>query len=197
MKVAGPILNAMLPQMKRWGRVAACGAISGYNDKDPSKSCYTNYFEVISNRIKIEGFLCFDWDVQVASNELIKAYKEGKLDLKDTEMIVKASKLEDVPQIWYKAGSPGSASCIKLTLIAAFHRRQHGQAHHRRPRHAVGLSDVCRQRCQKSAFVIQAMSKADPADESRLTPSLLSTSTPEMALAPAPFAWTTRRCLSE
>lgn len=53
--VGGSILNAMLPRIKRHGRVAAVGAISSYNDR--SQSNYPNWFEVISNRITIKGKL--------------------------------------------------------------------------------------------------------------------------------------------
>lgn len=37
-KVGGEMFGVVLDQMKKYGRVAVCGAISVYNEKDPEKT---------------------------------------------------------------------------------------------------------------------------------------------------------------
>lgn len=100
--VGGDILDFMLTRMKRFGRVAACGAITQYNkgEKDGLK----NWFEVISNRIEVRGFICTDL-IQAgkgpaAVGELVQAYKEGKIKLGDDNETVVDTKFADVPKTW-------------------------------------------------------------------------------------------------
>lgn len=42
----------MFPRMARWSRIIACGAISGYNSKDPVD--LRNWFNIISMRIRVQ-----------------------------------------------------------------------------------------------------------------------------------------------
>lgn len=98
--VGGDILDLMLTRMKRYGRVAACGAIAQYNKSD--KDGLKNWFEVISNRIQIRGFIVFDFmpRAPAAIGELVQAYKEGKITLGDENETVVDTKFEDVPKTW-------------------------------------------------------------------------------------------------
>lgn len=80
--VGGEILDLMLGRMARFGRVAACGSISGYNNTSEPygiknwyhtiiRHCAAEYklttyrFEVITQRIEIKGFICLDAGAQI------------------------------------------------------------------------------------------------------------------------------------
>ncbi|RAR03037.1 nad(P)-binding protein [Stemphylium lycopersici] len=100
--VGGDILSLMLSRMKRHGRIAACGAVATYNSLGDSG--VKNWFEIISNRIEIKGFIIVDAMENGRAGpiiqELIKSAKEGKIYLgPDTETIV-PTKFEDVPKTW-------------------------------------------------------------------------------------------------
>ena len=58
--VGGPMLSAVLDHMNRWGRVALCGMISGYNAGAPAPGP-ANLFRLITRRIRMEGFLVPDY----------------------------------------------------------------------------------------------------------------------------------------
>ena len=58
--VGGPTLAALLDRMNRWGRVALCGMISGYNASAPAPGP-ANLFRLITRRIRMEGFLVPDY----------------------------------------------------------------------------------------------------------------------------------------
>ncbi|GAY63349.1 hypothetical protein CUMW_224820 [Citrus unshiu] len=70
--VGGKLLDAVLPNMKIRGRIAACGMISQYNLDKP---------EVIGKRIRMEGFLASDFYHQYPKflELVMPAIKEGKL----------------------------------------------------------------------------------------------------------------------
>ena len=101
--VGGDILDLMLTRMAKFGRVACCGAISSYNT-DPDKiSGLKNWFEVISMRIKLQGFIVIDYlsKAQDAIKIFTKALEEQKLQIEEGEHVVKAN-FEDVPKTWLK-----------------------------------------------------------------------------------------------
>lgn len=100
--VGGDILDLMLTRMKKGGRVAACGAVANYNKSDPTG--LKNWFEVISNRIEIRGFIIIDFLMQgkgpEAVAELVKAWKEGKIQVGEENETVVDTKFEDIPKTW-------------------------------------------------------------------------------------------------
>ncbi len=102
--VGGSILDLMLTRMKRHGRVAACGAVANYNKSDPTG--LKNWFEVISNRIELKGFIIFDFlatgKAPEAVGEMIKAWKEGKIQVGEANETVVETKFEDVPKTWMR-----------------------------------------------------------------------------------------------
>ncbi|KAJ1217979.1 hypothetical protein NDU88_005566 [Pleurodeles waltl] len=65
--VGGEFSSIALLQMKMYGRIAVCGAISEYNDLETSKGPYVQ-FPLISKELRMEGFLVHRW---------IKRYDEG------------------------------------------------------------------------------------------------------------------------
>lgn len=110
--VGGDILSLMLNRMKRHGRIAACGAVATYNNI--GEGGVKNWFEIISNRIEIKGFIVYDavesGKAGAYVQELVKAAKEGKIQMgPETETVV-PTKFEDVPKTWtllFKGGNQG------------------------------------------------------------------------------------------
>ena len=102
--VGGEILDLMLTKMKVGGRIAACGAITDYNKSD--KGGLKNWFEVISNRLEIKGFIVTDFvkdgGTPEALREFTKAYKEGKITIGPENETVVETKFEDIPKTWMK-----------------------------------------------------------------------------------------------
>jgi NADPH-dependent curcumin reductase CurA len=110
--VGGEILDLMLTRIKRFGRIAACGAVSTYNAL--GESGIKNWFEIIVNRIEVRGFLVTD-AISAGkgvkfTQELIKAIKDKKIRIgEETETLV-STKFEDVPKTWtmlFKGGNMG------------------------------------------------------------------------------------------
>ena len=58
--VGGDHLEAALDNMRTFGRIAFCGAISGYNATEPAPGP-RNYRNVLVSRLTIRGFLQFDY----------------------------------------------------------------------------------------------------------------------------------------
>jgi len=100
--VGGEILDLMFTRMARYGRIAACGAISSYNTSASKQDGLKNWFEVIMMRIQIRGFIVTDYLPKRAEALGIfrKAIEEGKLDIgAENEQVVPA-KFEDIPKVW-------------------------------------------------------------------------------------------------
>jgi NADPH-dependent curcumin reductase CurA len=78
--VGGRILEAAIGRMALRGRIAICGMISGYNDASPSPGP-SNLFEMVTRRIRMEGFLTFDYLAQFpeARRELENWLAAGQL----------------------------------------------------------------------------------------------------------------------
>ncbi|KAF2751443.1 NAD(P)-binding protein [Sporormia fimetaria CBS 119925] len=109
--VGGEILDLMLTRMKRHGRIAACGSISTYNSPG---SGIKNWFEVISNRLNIKGFIVLDamkpGKMENIIGTLIKGIKDGKIHLGPEVETVVETKFEDVPKTWmmlFEGGNQG------------------------------------------------------------------------------------------
>lgn len=81
--VGGDILNLALGRAKPHARFVMCGAISQYNTKDATGPA--NIRNVISMRIRMEGFIVFDYAAKYAEarRELTAWLNEGKLQRKE------------------------------------------------------------------------------------------------------------------
>ncbi|KAG9254360.1 uncharacterized protein F5Z01DRAFT_102799 [Emericellopsis atlantica] len=103
----GEILDLMLTRMKKGGQVTVCGAVSQYNSDQPM--ALRNWFEVVSMRIQIRGFIMLDYMDKVPAilGELMGAIGEGKLVLDGGETIVEA-RIEEQPEIWARLFSGGN-----------------------------------------------------------------------------------------
>ncbi|KAG4437376.1 hypothetical protein IFR05_007140 [Cadophora sp. M221] len=82
--VGGEILELALSRAKAHSRFVMCGAISQYNSSKPVGP--KNISMVIVMRIKLQGFIVFDYQSQygAARTELTKWLAEGKLQRKET-----------------------------------------------------------------------------------------------------------------
>jgi NADPH-dependent curcumin reductase CurA len=58
--VGGPILDAVLPNMAHYGRVAVCGMVAGY-DNDAPMPGPARFDQVLMRRLRIEGFFIPDF----------------------------------------------------------------------------------------------------------------------------------------
>ncbi|ELK24586.1 Prostaglandin reductase 1 [Myotis davidii] len=78
--VGGEFSNIVIPQMKKFGRIAICGAISTYNSTRPIPPGPSPE-AIIYQELRMEGFLVSRWknDHQKALNELMKWVSEGKI----------------------------------------------------------------------------------------------------------------------
>jgi NADPH-dependent curcumin reductase CurA len=86
--VGGDILDLALGRAKPHSRFVMCGGISQYNAGAAQKGP-KNYLMIVSMRIRMEGFIVFDYEKQFpqARRELAQWLSEGKIKRK--EFIVK------------------------------------------------------------------------------------------------------------
>ncbi|KAK2503965.1 hypothetical protein MC885_007380 [Smutsia gigantea] len=79
--VGGEFSNAVIPQMKKFGRIALCGAISGYNRTGPLPPGPPPEI-IIFQELRMEGFIVNRWqgdERQKALKDLMKWVLEGKI----------------------------------------------------------------------------------------------------------------------
>ncbi|KAK4949587.1 quinone oxidoreductase [Elasticomyces elasticus] len=100
--VGGEILDLMFTRMARHSRIAACGAISAYNANSDRRAGLKNWFEVISMRIQVRGFIVLDYLSKMSEvlKEFRAALQEGKLKIDEqSEHVVEAS-FKEIPKTW-------------------------------------------------------------------------------------------------
>ena len=59
--VGGPTLDAMLNNMKTFGRIICCGMVSSYNCSDNPPPLY-NMWQVVARELEMKGFLLYSYD---------------------------------------------------------------------------------------------------------------------------------------
>ncbi|KAL4890963.1 hypothetical protein BDV59DRAFT_209329 [Aspergillus ambiguus] len=116
--VGGNILDFMLTRMKRHGRIAACGTISNYNNHS-NPIGLKNFFEVVSNRIHIHGFIVLDYIHKAAEvmGILVQAWKDGKIVIDDSLETVVEAKFEEIPQVWMKLFEGSNTGKLTTKLV--------------------------------------------------------------------------------
>lgn len=82
--VGGEILDLALSRAKEHSRFVMCGGISQYNSKNAQGP--KNYLMIVSMRIRMEGFVVFDYEKQYsqARRELAQWMAEGKIKRQET-----------------------------------------------------------------------------------------------------------------
>jgi len=82
--VGGEQLDMALARAAKFSRFVICGGISQYNAVD--RQGPKNYFNIISQRIKMQGFIVFDYasEYESARKQLAQWLAEGKLKRKET-----------------------------------------------------------------------------------------------------------------
>ncbi|KAF1964614.1 NAD(P)-binding protein [Bimuria novae-zelandiae CBS 107.79] len=82
--VGGDVLELAISRAKLYARFVICGAISQYNSA--AQSGPKNFSNIVSLRLKMEGFIVFDYSSQYhkALEELAQWLAEGKLQRKET-----------------------------------------------------------------------------------------------------------------
>uniref|UniRef100_A0A8C5LVL3 Prostaglandin reductase 1 n=1 Tax=Leptobrachium leishanense TaxID=445787 RepID=A0A8C5LVL3_9ANUR len=78
--VGGNYADVALQQMKQFGRISVCGAISLYNDSVPATGPYIQTY-MLFKQLRMEGFLVTRWMQRYpeAQKHLLKWIAEGKL----------------------------------------------------------------------------------------------------------------------
>ncbi|KAJ7417536.1 Prostaglandin reductase 1 [Willisornis vidua] len=78
--VGGEFASIAINQMKKYGRIAICGAISLYNDTVPQKGPYTQV-PMIFKELQMEGFIVSRWNNrrEEGVKALLKWVMEGKV----------------------------------------------------------------------------------------------------------------------
>ncbi|PWN53967.1 NAD(P)-binding protein [Violaceomyces palustris] len=80
--VGGEVLDRSLLMLKPGARIAFCGAISDYNNPKPKG--LTNYQAMIAMRVKLQGFIVFDYQKRYpeAEKEIAEWLRDGRLERK-------------------------------------------------------------------------------------------------------------------
>ncbi|XP_030327069.1 prostaglandin reductase 1 isoform X2 [Strigops habroptila] len=78
--VGGEFTTVAINQMKTYGRIALCGAISQYNDSVPQKGPYVQ-MPMIFKELQMEGFIVSRWNNrwEEGLNTMLKWVMEGKV----------------------------------------------------------------------------------------------------------------------
>lgn len=105
--VGGDILDLALSRAKPFSRFVCCGAISDYNNASPRG--LKNYMMIISMRIRMQGFIVFDFADKYATarQELAQWLNEGKLQRKETVIEGGLGKAEQGLRDLYKGINTG------------------------------------------------------------------------------------------
>ena len=106
--VGGKVLDAVLPQMNRFGRIPVCGLISGYNATEPAPGPVA-FPLVLVQRLKVQGFIVFDFAERYgeAAAALAGWYAQGKLKLREDVREGGVDAFPDVLNLLYSGGNNG------------------------------------------------------------------------------------------
>lgn len=112
--VGGDVLNECLGRAATHARFPICGAISEYNSTTPNPP--VNYTNINPRRIKVQGFLVFDYAArnEEAIKDLTKWAIEGKLK---SLIDVRKGKLEDAPIVLNELFHGNNKGKLILELI--------------------------------------------------------------------------------
>ncbi|KAK4497830.1 hypothetical protein PRZ48_010484 [Zasmidium cellare] len=105
--VGGEVLDLALGRAKEHARFVMCGGISQYNTKNAQGP--KNYLMIVTMRIRMEGFVVFDYakDYAKAQKELAQWLGEGKIKRQETIMKGGIEKMPEALQALYNGVNTG------------------------------------------------------------------------------------------
>jgi len=106
--VGGEILDAVLNRMNPFGRIPVCGLISAYNATEKPAGP-ANIRSVLVNRLKIQGFIIFDFAKRYkeAVEALARWHSDGKLKMREDVRDGGIDAYPDVLNLLYTGGNFG------------------------------------------------------------------------------------------
>ncbi|KXX76343.1 putative NADP-dependent oxidoreductase YfmJ [Madurella mycetomatis] len=106
--VGGEQLDMALGRAKTFARFVMCGAISQYNAETKSGPSQ-NFFNIISQRIKMQGFIVFDFsaEYEAALKQIAQWLAEGKLKRKETIVKGGVAAADEAFKLLFQGGNTG------------------------------------------------------------------------------------------
>jgi len=113
--VGGPVLDAILPLMNTFGRIALCGLISAYSATTPPAGPANMRF-ILTQRLHMQGLIVFDWKDRFgeAIAQLGAWHRDGLLKIREDVRDGGIDAFPDVVNLLYTGGNRG-----KLVLAVA------------------------------------------------------------------------------
>jgi NADPH-dependent curcumin reductase CurA len=106
--VGGDVLDAILPQMNVFGRVALCGMISGYN-ATRAVAGPKSFRAILTQRLRVQGLIVTDWAPRIrdAIEELGNWHAAGKLKIREDVRDGGLGAFVDTLNLLYSGGNNG------------------------------------------------------------------------------------------
>ena len=106
--VGGEILDAILPQMNTFGRVALCGLISGYT-ATATPPGPKSFRAILSQRLTVRGLIVTDWAPRIreAVGQLGAWHAEGRIKIREDVRTGGLSAFVDTLNLLYAGGNNG------------------------------------------------------------------------------------------
>ena len=106
--VGGEILDTVLAQMNKFGRIPVCGLISAYNSTEPVPGPF-NFRSILVNRLTVRGFIVFDFQDKLAeaNKKLGTWHAEGKLKMREDVREGGIDAFPEVLNLLYTGGNFG------------------------------------------------------------------------------------------
>ena len=110
--VGGDHLEAAIAALRPFGRIAACGSISGYNEPTPGPR---NMAMIIGKRLTIKGFIVSDFEAQRAAfeSEVGVLLKSGTLHSRETTV----HGIENAPAAFMSLFTGGNTGKMLVSLV--------------------------------------------------------------------------------
>ncbi|MFM9939149.1 MAG: NADP-dependent oxidoreductase [Hyphomicrobiaceae bacterium] len=106
--VGGEILDAVLPQMNTFGRIAVCGLISAYNATSVPDGP-KNFRAILTQRLRVQGLIVSDWMDRFpeAIEVLARWHKEGRLIMREDVRTGGVDKFVETLNLLYTGANQG------------------------------------------------------------------------------------------
>ncbi len=106
--VGGDVLDAVLPHMNVFGRIALCGMISAYNAREMPVGP-KNFRTILSQRLRLQGLIVTDWAPRIpeAIGELAAWHRAGRLHMREDVRTGGLEAFVDTLNLLYTGGNTG------------------------------------------------------------------------------------------